>query len=268
MRILVAALAAVLASPLSVLASPCGDDVEGLRVACRCGDTVVSDTRIRADDPVVTERCSLDGLLVRAGEYAESITLDLGGHEIRGSGAGFGVRVVHGGTDGAHLVGASSGKRGAIVGFGIGLATVKTDGLARIAHLELRGNTDEGARLAIAGTVLEDVVAEGNGRDGFSVRGSGGRFAGVEATGNGENGLRLFADNAAVNVTANGNARSGIIVDGMDNELEGAEAVGNGRDGVVARGSGGNWEVLRSEGNGRDDLRANGRVPDKAESPR
>jgi len=262
------ALALVLAAPLPALAGACGDDVAGRRVACRCGDTVVSDTRILADDPVVAERCRLDGLLIRAGKDAESITLDLDGHRIRGSGAGIGVRVMYGGTDGVQLVGASAPPRGAIVGFGIGLSATDTNALARVVRLELRDNRDEGARVTIAGTVFEDVVASGNGRDGFSVRGTGGRFADVSANANGENGFRLFADNAAVGVAATGNARTGIIIDGTDNDLHAAEAVGNGRDGIVARGTGGDWEVSRCEGNARDDLRANGRAPENAEGPR
>lgn len=42
----------------TALAAPCGDALDGRRVACRCGDTVVTDTRLLATDPVVTTRCA------------------------------------------------------------------------------------------------------------------------------------------------------------------------------------------------------------------
>jgi hypothetical protein len=271
MRTWIPGLVALLAVPLSclpALSSPCGDDIAGKRVACRCGDTVVTSTRLLADDPVVVQRCPIDGLVVRADKYAESITIDFDGTQIRGSQAGIGLRVEYGGTDGAQVIGAREGERGGLVGFGIGLSANRTNALAKVIRLDLRGNRDEGARVTIAGAVFVDVVASGNGRDGFSVRGSGGRFADVSATANGENGFRLFADHAAVGVVASDNVRTGIIIDGTDNDLEAAEAVGNGRDGIVARGTGGDWEVLRSEDNTRDDLRANGHAPEAAEEMR
>ncbi len=74
-------------------AAPCGDDVKGVRVACHCGDTVVSDTRLRPEDPVVSGRCPLDGLAIRADALAESITLDLAGLSLVGTGAGIGLEV-------------------------------------------------------------------------------------------------------------------------------------------------------------------------------
>jgi hypothetical protein len=246
-------------------ARTCGDDVSGERVACACGDTVTGNVRLLPTDPIATTRCPLDGLVVRAAADVESITIDLAGNEIRGSDAGVGLRVAYGGTDGARIVGGPAGSRGAITGFGMGLWATRTDGVARVEHLVLRENTNEGARLTIAGTVFEDVVSEKNRGDGFCVNGTGGRFADVVSRENGENGLRLYSDNAAVDVVATDNARTGIIVDGDDNDLEAAEATGNGRDGIVVRGVGGNWEVARSEDNARDDLRANGHPPDRSE---
>jgi hypothetical protein len=260
-------LLSILLIPEAVLAASCGDDIHGLRVACRCGDTVVGSTRLLDSDPVVTSRCPLDGLVVRAADDAESITIDLAGHEIRGSDAGVGLRVIYGGTDGAQVVGGTTAARGTVRGFGIGLWATREKAIARVEHLVLQSNRDEGARLKIAGTVLVNVLAERNGRDGFHVNGTGGRFSDVVASENGENGLRLYSDNAAVHVRAVRNGRSGIIVDGSDNDLESAEAVENGRDGIVVRGPGGTWEVAKSEDNARDDLRANGRKAGSAEGP-
>ena len=251
--------------PDVALARICGDDVSGARVPCECGDTVAGSVRLLPTDPLVTTRCPLDGLVVRAAADVESITIDLAGLEIRGSDAGVGVRVVYGGTDGARIVGGRAGSRGAITGFGMGLWATRKDSVSRVEHLVLRANRNEGARMTIAGTVFEDVVSEKNTGDGFCVNGTGGRFADVVSRENGENGLRLYSDNAVVHVIATDNARTGIIVDGDDNDLEEAEATGNGRDGVVVRGDGGNWEVARSEDNARDDLRANGHPPDRTE---
>jgi hypothetical protein len=258
-------LAAVPLLPHAAFAAFCGDDVSGQRVACRCGDTVAGSVHLLPTDPVVTTRCKLDGLIVRAAHDVESLTIDLAGTEIRGSDAGVGLRIVYGGTDGARIVGGPDGRRGTISGFGIGLWATRTEAVARVEHLVLRANRNEGARMTIAGTVFVDVVSEKNGRDGFNVHGTGGRFADVLASENGENGLRLYSDNAAVHVVASNNARTGIIVDGNDNDLEAAEAVGNGRDGIVARGDGGSWDVGRCENNARDDLRANGHPPGRAE---
>lgn len=264
-RAFVAPLFTILLLPGIAMAEICGDDVSGARVPCECGDTVTGNVRLLSTDPVVTTRCPLDGLVVRAAADVESITIDLAGNEIRGSDAGVGVRVVHGGTDGARIVGGSRDRRGAITGFGMGLWATRTQSVARVEHLVLRANRNEGARMSIAGTVFENVVSEKNSGDGFFVNGTGGRFADVVASNNGENGLRLYSDNAAVHISASDNARTGIIVDGDGNDLQAAEATGNGRDGIVVRGVGGNWEVARSEDNGRDDLRANGHPPDRSE---
>jgi len=248
----------------SAYALPCGDAVRGDgaqpgRVACRCGDTVVSDTVLRADDPVATGRCPLDGLTVRAAREAESIRLDLSGLTIRGSGVGVGIRVAYGGTDGAWLIGAAAGAHGRITGFGVGLSSSWREALARAERLELTNNAHEGARLAVAGTILEDVIADDNGKDGLSVHGQGGRLSGVRTSRNGENGIKLFADNASVEAVAVDNGRSGIIVDGEGNDVSGTEAGGNRRDGVVVRAEGDTPSIARSVANGRDDLRVNRR---------
>jgi hypothetical protein len=265
LRALVAPLLATVLMPGVARAGLCGDDVSGTRVPCRCGDTVTGNLRLLPTDPVLTMRCPLDGLVVRAAPDVESITIDLAGMEIRGSDAGVGVRVVYGGTDGARIVGGHTGARGAITGFGMGLWATRAESVARVEHLVLRENRNEGARMTIAGTVFEDVVSENNTGDGFSVSGTGGRFADVVSRDNGQNGLRLYSDNAVVGVVATDNGRTGIIVDGDGNDLEASEATGNGRDGIVVRGVGGNWEVARSEDNARDDLRANGRKPERSE---
>lgn len=239
-------------------AAPCGDDVDGRRVACRCGDTVISDTTLLPSDPVVTERCTLDGLVVRAAARSESIRLDLAGLSIQGSGVGAGIDVAYGGADGASIVGGPAGNRGSIAGFGVGLFNTWREALARVDRLEIYDNSAEGIRSVIAGTLFEDIEVRGNGRDGIHLKGTGGRLVAVRSRANGENGIRLFASNVAVDAVAEDNARSGIIADGDDNDLSSAEAGGNGRDGIVVRGLSKNSKVARSEANLGDDLRWNG----------
>jgi hypothetical protein len=258
----------MVASPAIAVAGPCGDHVDGLRVACRCGDTVVSDTRLLATDPVVTARCPLDGLTIRASTLAESIRLELDRHELRGSGVGIGIRVAYGGSDGAHVVGSPSQGYGSVSGFGVGLDVVEPTALARVTRLDLRANSNEGARVTMAGTIFEDVLAHGNSRDGLRIRGTGGRLASVRSFENGENGIRIFSDNVVVDADGDRNGRTGIIVDGERNDLAGAGATGNGRDGIVVRGSSGTWEISEAKDNRRDDLRLNGRPPQSAEAGR
>jgi hypothetical protein len=239
-------------------AAPCGDDVSGKRVPCRCGDTVVSDTQLTPQDPVVTQRCPLDGLAIRADEYAEGITLNLSGNAIEGSGAGIGIRVDYGGADGARIIGASRNRRGIIRNFENGVVSVASSAIASISRLEVRGNRRTGLQLTIAGVVLDDVVAAGNGDDGIRARGSGGVLINVEASGNGGRGIALATNDATVDAIAKNNGESGIVVGGPRNDLSGAVASGNGRHGIVVRAGSKVSSRTRALGNTRDDLRLNG----------
>jgi parallel beta-helix repeat protein len=69
-------------------ASPCGDTSGpgGTWVACQCGDTVTSSTRLQPTDPVVSTVCPRDGLLIRSGD----ITLNCADLTLQG-GAGAGI---------------------------------------------------------------------------------------------------------------------------------------------------------------------------------
>ena len=46
-------------------AADCGDDINGRRVACACGDVVVASVRLQPDDPILGAPCGGDGLVVR-----------------------------------------------------------------------------------------------------------------------------------------------------------------------------------------------------------
>jgi len=151
----------------------CGDDVDGVRVPCACGDVVVSDVRLADEDPVVRERCSSDGLLVRAANDAASIRVDLDGNAIVGLGGGTGIRVLRGGRDGAVIVGGTADRPGQVAGFRNGVRASGTRAVAEIRNLNVTGNTAEGIVVRGDETSLVNVVADKNGRDGLRVsRGS------------------------------------------------------------------------------------------------
>jgi hypothetical protein len=195
--------------PLTASAASCGDDVQGRRVACACGDVVVVDTVLRADDPIATERCTGDGLVLRALAGAGSIRLDLAGASITGLGGGVGLRVLDGGSGGAVIIG---GDGGAVVGFRNGLRATRPGSAAEIRDLAIRGSSSDGLVLRGHGTKLVRVRAEDSGRDGFHIGGSSVQLEGVEAERNGRYGLRLTG-NVAGNARVDGNA-SGVSLGG------------------------------------------------------
>jgi hypothetical protein len=151
----------------------CGDDVDGERVACACGDVVVSDTKLLVDDPVVRNRCISDGLLVRAASDARSIRLDLSGFSIVGLGVGTGIRVLDGGSEGAVILGGPEGRAATIAGFRTGLRGHGQRSVAEVRNLVLKGNEADGMVLRGDGTRIVDVIAEANGRDGLRLGGRG-----------------------------------------------------------------------------------------------
>lgn len=134
----------------------CGDDVDGrgTAVRCACGDVVVSDVRLRMDDPVAAVPCATDGLVVAA---AAPITVTLDGVVLRGTGRGTGLRVLRGGVllDGP----------GGVEGFDVGVSAAP-GALARALAVSARGNRRDGFLVRGADTLLIDCVSEGNGRDG------------------------------------------------------------------------------------------------------
>lgn len=193
-----AAIALVLAFPLTSDAGLCGDDVGGVRVACACGDFVVSDTVLSATDPVVNERCATDGLIIQASENVDSLRLDLAGQSISGSGVGVGILVSFGGSDGARISGGPEPARpGQVVGFGSGLRVRSQRTLAAVSNIDFRGHTNDGAALRSLDTKLENVRAFANGRDGLRLGGRKLAIDGVEAEGNGRRQIDLQTNSTA-----------------------------------------------------------------------
>jgi len=84
-RILAAFLTILLtAAGAPAWAVDCGDKAGfgGARVACKCDDNVITNTSLRAGDPVVTEMCAGVGVGLTIG--ADNIALNCNGREIRG----------------------------------------------------------------------------------------------------------------------------------------------------------------------------------------
>jgi len=132
----------VVLCPPALASTLCGDDVDGQRVACSCGDTVVSSTRLRQEDPVVNQRCSHNGLQLRAAGSIDSLVLDLAGFTLTGSGSGTGILVLDGGSQGAVIVGGNPSEPGHVAGFRRGIRTHGRRGLKATHNLELSFNGD------------------------------------------------------------------------------------------------------------------------------
>jgi hypothetical protein len=192
-----------------VRAGDCGDAVDGMRVACSCGDVVVSDTRLRADDPVVTERCRTDGLIVRAPAGATSLHLDLGGQALTGQGLGTGIRVFAGGSRGAVIVGGPADTPGTIANFRTGLRTLNGRVLSEVRNLRLLGNARDGARIRVDGAVVAGIAAEKNGRDGVRVLGRSATLEGVDAVGNAGYGVVALGREAILDAGTLANLQAG-----------------------------------------------------------
>jgi hypothetical protein len=252
-----------LATGSATNAAECGDDVSHERIACSCGDVLVSDTRLRPGDPVVSQRCLLEGLIVRAAPTAESIRLDMGGLAIVGRGYGVGIRVDAGGSDGAVIVGGPGEARGEIAGFSTGIDAAKHNAISRLERLRVRGNRSDGVRLRTDGTVVVDVESSDNGQDGFLLTGSGGRLQRVHARRNRANGIHLRSSGVHVVGEAVDNHKHGIVSDGKENDIGGVVARRNGQRGVVILGPRQRFDTIVSESNGLADVlpRIVGREP-------
>lgn len=231
-------------------AADCGDDVHGVRVPCRCGDTVVSDTVLRATDPIsFSGRCRGDGLIVRASDFADTVVLDLAGLSIVGSETGTGIDVDRGGSEGALIVGGHGGQLGQIVAFNVGVRARDPAALRRLESIELKGNRREGLQLRTAGAMIVGVHALRNGSDGFRITGRGGRVLHSEAIENGAAGIRAYVYDLIVDARAVGNARHGIVIGGYRNDLRGSVARDNQGYGVLLAGQQHRTNDVVAEGN-------------------
>lgn len=251
-RILPPALSAafLLLLPTIGVSATCGDNIDGVRVPCACGDVVVSDTKLLPGDPVVRERCRFDGLVIAASRDRESIRLDLNGLSIVGSGYGVGLRVLAGGSDGAVIVGGTSSSRAELAGFGTGVQANHAQAVSAIKSIVVSGNRYDGLSMRTAGAILSDVRAVKNGGNGIRLRGQGGQLRDVEAAANAITGIRLDANGVIVDGVASKNGRYGIVCHGNRNDIGSVVASENGLHGLVVRGGGNRIEGFTSIDNG------------------
>ncbi|HIF62995.1 MAG TPA: hypothetical protein EYG16_12165 [Deltaproteobacteria bacterium] len=224
------ALSVCLLASSSALAAACGDNVGGQRVACSCGDVLVSSATLRADDPVVADApCSHNGLTIRAPRGAQTVTLDLGGNSLLGSGLGTGVNVVSGGVGGALVRGGAGSE---IVGFTYGLRAGGRSSLARVEDLGLRANRRDGLVARGDGVELVNVSSSSNGRHGLDLGGNNGVLRGVSSTGNLKSGARLAGTGNSVQADLAGNGEQSRLR-ASGNDLSGVE--NDDSNGEVAR---------------------------------
>ena len=190
---------------------------------------------------------------------AETLTLDLGGMTLVGSGYGIGLRIERGGSDGALVVGGAGPQRAEIVGFRTGIVSTSPQALSRIEGIAVRGSRIDGLRLRTSGALLVNIDAKDNGGDGLRLYGRGGRLIGVEAIANRGDGLRLLTRGTIVEATTAGNGGNGVVSDGARNDLRQVLSIDNTGHGVVVRGGKHETDGLLSQDNARDDVRQAGK---------
>ena len=224
----VLALLVALAGPARAV-RPCGDDVDGhgKRIACACGDVLVSSRVLGPADEVTAAPCPANGLVVAA---SGPVTLDLGGRTIAGNGQGIGVLVVRGSL---LLVGP-----GAVERFQVGVLAHGVQALRSAVNVRVAGNRLDGLVAQGDGFTVLGSVAEGNGRNGFSLGGVNYALDGNRASANGRHGFKLTGMGTHVGggfgneAVANGGV--GFWLFGGMHQVVGATARGNHKHGVMA----------------------------------
>lgn len=206
---------AIVALPASVLAAECGDDVEGARIACACGDVVVSDVRLEAGDPIAGARCSRDGLLVRAAAGAESITVNLGGVVLTGNGQGVGLRIVNGGSEGAQIVGAGA----TVSGFRHGVVARGRQVVQSISGLAISENGRSGLVVDTDGASITDIVSRANGAEGVLIAGADVRVSRLLVERNGGPGIRVRGEGHSISVRAGSNDGEAVQSSGQSHTI-------------------------------------------------
>ncbi|HEY2773271.1 MAG TPA: hypothetical protein VGK20_04365 [Candidatus Binatia bacterium] len=253
---LAAAAALLLATASAATAKDCGDTVGGVRVACACGDIVVVDTVLWPTDPVATERCSGDGLTLLADPRAASLTLNLGGQSILGRGYGTGIRVARGGRLGAVIVGGDEDDaRAEIANFATGIRASGRDALREVRSIDVHDCSANGLSIHASGVALDDVLSNGNGRDGVALSGHGNRITGVTSSANARDGLKVHGSAGRIDAKTTDNRRNGAVIAGRDNRIEKMVTSGNGAAGVVAPGKAAATDGVQATGNGGSDIK-------------
>jgi len=263
----------------------CGDKVEGVDVPCECGDVVVSDLTL-AGDPVTSATCPRDGLIVRASEAKQALTIDLAGRTLRGNGRGVGIWLFQGGGAGARVV--STGGRGVIEGFRDGIIGQGPVSVSLIDGITVQKVKRDGMRLFdVAATAIRNTTVVDAGRDGFWVSGKGYRLTGTRALRSRRVGYHLMGTDAFIGMAGAGNVaeesggegfsvmgrghrlvecvatrsgQEGMKLSGMRYEIVDCRAQDNGGDGIAGRGM--EWRVAGSKAidNDNNGLAVSGRA--------
>jgi hypothetical protein len=182
-----------------------------------CGQTVTTSV-------VLTQNlhCSGAGIVVGAA----GITIDLGGHRLRGDA----VSGDYGIDDSGHF-GDLTVKNGTLRTFDIGLYAVAGTGSVTISNLTVSASTSVGMFAQTTGSIsVKSSTAAANGAVGFTL---------------------VAADSVTVkSAVAAGNGGFGINVGGTGVSISSSYAVGNGNDGITANGTAVRLKGDRADGNG------------------
>src|SRR5262245_29359650 len=259
-------------------AADCGDKAGGggTRVACACGDTVITNTSLRANDPVVTTVCPGLGLSIGA----DHVALNCNGREISGDPSDDGIAVV--GRTGVTVRGCT------ITGFARGLVLSASSGNTLLSN-SIGGTLDHGIALEDGSTanVIKANRVVGPGNDAINLgAGSGGNMIvtnildasgsladgididDVDAGGNTIKGNQVIGFSVGIEVsstgnvitqnTANDNFNQGILVFESPNTITSNTTDGNLGEGILVSGDGNTIDGNRGRLNDFNALVVNG----------
>lgn len=168
-------------------------------------------------DAVLIQNLDCAGSGISVG--ASGITIDLGGHVLKGSGVFDGIAVS--GFDQVTI------KNGVVRNFGTGV--------------EAWAGSDN--------VTLSNVVSTGNTATGIYINGNSASITASSALRNGSDGISIFGDSATINSsTAAGNAANGIYVVGNIASAKSSGAFGNNGNGIYLKGA--SASVVSSNGSG------------------
>lgn len=225
---------------VTVQAKLCGDDVAGRDVSCACGDTVVSNVTL-ADDPVTRDKCTGNGLVVRALDQSAVLTVDLAGRTLRGDGSGVGILVIYGGPGGARIV--STGTRATIDQFRDGVAAQGSDSLSVLQDVNVVRSSRDGVRIHAESYQVRNVDVRTSGRDGFGIMGGHFRVVDTLAGANARNGYFVMGRNGMIGLAGHGNAArgngaAGFNIGGDTHQIVDCVASSNNKQGLHLMGDG------------------------------
>jgi hypothetical protein len=164
---------------------------------------------------------------------ADTVTIDLRGHTITGSGTGFGI------TDGGGFVQAVIIANGMIQNFDTGISfTGQSNAFfsypLNITGMVVRNSTHDGIIIYGNSTVINSK-SDNNGADGINFsnpfRSSSAAIFATEANANQGNGIVGNGPTFVTGSTASFNALSGMVLPGLS-QVADSQAVGNGGDGI------------------------------------